>query len=830
MQLKPMLQRLAAIAALCVALPAWPATYHVAQKAPAASDTNAGTEVKPFKTIAAAMGKVQPGDTVLVRDGVYREAVVYPGKDWGDPTRRITLAAAPGPRPVLKGSEVVPGPWRRLPGSRPIYATPRDVYTQMVFVDEVRLRQIGVQGNPQRATTAGPFSFQKKWDGKGLPDMVAGSFFYDAPGKRLCVWLPGGADPVRHVLEAAVRNTGVSLSGTWTLRGFDIRHIADGTWPNEQAVGVSGIGCVVENCRVTQNDFIGLIVSGQDCVIRNNVIADNALMGFTSNQGWRMTFEGNELHHNGWRGDVLCLTQGNKWVMWRDSKWLRNYWHDETGSALWLDISDANALIAENRFDNCAVGIYFEISRWAVIANNVFRRCGRAVWIYSSDALVAHNVFDSCGEGVTITGFERLCNDTQSGDEPITDALMAVRNDLVVDNLLIDCAGVYIEITEDTGYGAANFSDYNAFVWTLPAYHPTGLHINFASSWDALYSRLPIWRMIRHCDTHSVVSDPGLVKELQGGSPWVGLSLDEVVGDPRIVAREKGDYRLAPDSPLRNRGVALPPVLGSPYVPGAGRAIVSRAWAKTEVEDAPEPAAAKPVVAVWNKKHYRLQPQPGFHALADLDALGPGTPGLNEAWMRTGKYPVFDASRPPEAATPGDWMVRPDNRLADPSFDKPMAKAGSPEAAGPWFTRGDLHTFLGMACANLFPRNQDETTAFQKVGVVAPDCEYILWGQVLVDARPGKFGSAARLYLAVGQDLQPVGDVGALQADAGKVRTWVTCSARFRSGKAGADPNVGKDLYAVLGARVLGPDDQKADTPVAFVRWDNLVLLSGATP
>jgi parallel beta-helix repeat protein len=698
----------------------------------------------------------------------------------------------------------------------------------MVFVDEARLRQVGVQGNPQRAEKAGLFSFKKKYDGKDLADLVAGSFFYDTPGKRLCVWLADGGDPSKHVVEAAVRTIGVRLDGTWTLRGFDVRHIADGEWPREQAVSVSGNRSVVEDCRVTQNGFLGMIVSGEDCIIRGNVIADNGLMGFTSNCGYRMLFEGNELCRNGWRGDVLCLTQGNKWVLWRDCKWLRNWWHDEPACALWLDISDANALIVENRFDNCSCGIYFEISRWGVIANNVFRHCGRACWIYSSDVLVAHNVFDSCGEGVIITGDQRLCNDTQSGYEPITDALMAVRNNLVVDNLLIDCPGAYIGITEDTAYGAGNLSDYNVFAWTLPAYHPSGMHINFMNGWNTLYATLPIWRQARHCDTHSMVSDPGLVRELQGGSPWVGLTLDEVVGDPRIVGREKGDYHLAADSPLRNRGIAIPAVLNSGYAPGADHVIVSRAWAKTEVESAPDAQAAT-VVDVWAEKHYRLQPLPAFHALVDLDAQGPATPGLNDTWAKTGKYPVFDASHPADTAASTDWMVRPDNRLADPSFDKLMTRAGG-AAAGPWLTNSDLNTFAGVACANLFAANRSDMSAWQKVGVIAPDCEYVVWGQIYVDARPGKFGSLARLCLAVGPDMKSVGDVALLQADAGKVRGWQTCFARYHSGKAGVDPNVGQDLYVLIGARVIGPASDKFDAPVAFARWDNLVLLSGATP
>lgn len=803
------------------------AVYYVAAESPAASDENPGTQQEPLETIGAAVKKAQPGDTILVGPGVYREEVEWPGEDWNDPERRITLAAAPGARPVIKGSDIVAGPWQRLPGERPIYFTPREPYTEMVFVDEQPLRQIGLQGNPERYRVRKDFVFKRQWVGRGLDDMAPGTFFYDDEAKRLYVWLADGSDPSRHVVEAAVKNIGLALKGTWTLRGFDVRHYADGLWPREQAVAVVGNRCIVEDCRIEHNAFIGLIVAGEDCIIRSNVIAYNGLEGFTSNVGYRMLFEGNELYGNAWRGDVVCLTAGNKFVMWRDSKFLRNYWHDEPAAALWLDISDGNILIAENRFDNCRCGIYFEISRWAVIANNIFRGCGQGIWVYSSDVLVAHNVLDRCGDGITVSGYPRTCEYSQAITEPRKDCLMAVRNVLIVNNLLLDCPGSFVGITEDTGYGAGNYSDYNAFVWTMPAYHPTGCHINFMNGWNQLYARLPEWRLYRHQDTHSVVADAGLAKEIAEGNEYVALAEKDVVAEAGIVDREGRDYRLRPDSPLRGRGISIPAVLNAPYVPCRGREVVTRQWAKTLVEDAPGPAAAKPVASWPGHAHYRLQPLPPIRRLVDLDAQGSGTPGLNEEWMQTGNYPVFDPSREPETADDWEWIVFPDNRLADPGFDKPITTGGPDDGPGPWFTRGDIHSYVSMACANLFPAHQRPMLAFQRVGTVAPECEYILFGDMTVTSLREEFGAIGEMYLAAGDDLKPLGTPASARAEPGKSRCWNTYFTRYRSGQGGEDATVGQPLYVVIAARVEGPADLKADAPVAFVRWDGLTLLTG---
>ena len=75
-----------------------------------------GSQAVPWKTIgrAAAAKELRPGDTVLIATGVYREYAQI--KVSGEPGRPITLAAAPGARVVLKGSEIITGPWTRLAG------------------------------------------------------------------------------------------------------------------------------------------------------------------------------------------------------------------------------------------------------------------------------------------------------------------------------------------------------------------------------------------------------------------------------------------------------------------------------------------------------------------------------------------------------------------------------------------------------------------------------------------------------------------------------------------------------------------------------------------
>lgn len=80
----------------------------------AGDDAHTGTAAAPLRTIQRAADLAQPGDTVAVHAGVYRESV-NPPRGGGSDAKRIVYCAAPGAKVEIKGSEVVSN-WTRVKG------------------------------------------------------------------------------------------------------------------------------------------------------------------------------------------------------------------------------------------------------------------------------------------------------------------------------------------------------------------------------------------------------------------------------------------------------------------------------------------------------------------------------------------------------------------------------------------------------------------------------------------------------------------------------------------------------------------------------------------
>jgi hypothetical protein len=146
----------------------YPNVYYVDPRHPAAADEPAwGYPAVPLASLAKACEIAQPGETIILRGGVYRE-VLTPKNDG------VTICAMKGEKVTISGADLIEGWSREADGS-----------WSATLTDE-----------PKKLLRD-----SRPWD----------KFSYDRAAKQITVKL--GGDPRLHVFEAVVREQGIDLIG-----------------------------------------------------------------------------------------------------------------------------------------------------------------------------------------------------------------------------------------------------------------------------------------------------------------------------------------------------------------------------------------------------------------------------------------------------------------------------------------------------------------------------------------------------------------------------------------------------------------------------------------
>lgn len=114
---------------------------------PSGDDSGPGSLAKPFYTLQAAVTHLNPGDTLLLRQGTYYGPVRLTQS--GTAAAPITLAAYPGENPLLIGADPVTGTWNHYQGS--IYraswpSQPTQVFCDGHLLNEARWPKAEVEG------------------------------------------------------------------------------------------------------------------------------------------------------------------------------------------------------------------------------------------------------------------------------------------------------------------------------------------------------------------------------------------------------------------------------------------------------------------------------------------------------------------------------------------------------------------------------------------------------------------------------------------------------------------------------------------------------------
>jgi parallel beta-helix repeat protein len=494
-----------------------PRTYVVSGQDPRADDSGPGTAQRPFRTISRAAALAQPGDTVLVHEGVYREWVIPPRG--GEPNKPITYLAAPKEQVVVKGSEVWKPQWKKLADHEGVYFARLD---ETMFGEYNPYRLHWLRRGPARPST-GPRMprtlGQIFLDARPLNEVETledvylepGTWIVSAEGDGIYVHLPcDTARPDQYRVEISVRGRIFAPQilglGYIHVKGFVFEHCANQIpWPEHAAVSTrSGNHWIIEDNVVRYAKSTGLW-AGSDApetdvpelrgkqpppdvvgyhLVRHNLVTDNGETGIMGILQTGTRVIENVVERNNFLGvhpgEEAGKYAGIKFLNFYDGLIEGNLIRDNDFYGIWLDRAWDGSRITRNLIiNNLDAGIYIELGHGPVmIDNNViaYTRAGDGIRTGDSSRVsIAHNlIYGNAGFGVWM--WVETDRHIWGKDRP--SAIVEASYERVVNNMILGnyCGAVCLPFPWSRAHD--NHSDYN--LMNLPGLHVPGPRLGMA--------------------------------------------------------------------------------------------------------------------------------------------------------------------------------------------------------------------------------------------------------------------------------------------------------------------------------------------------------------
>ena len=366
----------AAPAAASVAAPlnipdsAYPYPDNAIFVAPGGNDAGAGTIGDPYATVAHAIAVAPSGATIVLRGGVYREAL-------GAITKPITLQSYPHEQAWLSGSVVVSG-WTPASGATAWAHTGWTTqFCQTCFDPNAIVAAYPTAGLPDMVFING----RELAEVTSLAEVRPGTFFVDYNAQTLYV----GDDPTGAgtTVEAAAQSQAAMFepgAAGSVVRGVGFEEYAStyNPWPNPAMV----VDNAAPNMDFERDAFVrsasrGLTVYATGVSVTDSVFVDNGMVGLHANLADHLDVEGNLVARNNNEhfvatNSAITSTAGIKITStgWATIK--NNVIEDNYANGFWCDLSCHDLQIVDNLSRrNNQNGIFVEVSGLALMASNV---------------------------------------------------------------------------------------------------------------------------------------------------------------------------------------------------------------------------------------------------------------------------------------------------------------------------------------------------------------------------------------------------------------------------------------------------------------------------
>lgn len=411
--------------------------YHVALTG---DDTNSGNASEPLRTIQVAAMLAQPGDTVTVHEGVYRERIDPPRGGESD-DKRIVYQAAPGEKVAIKGSEIIKD-WQHQDGNVWMVTIPHAYFGSFHPYSNLLSGDWFFPQNREHHSGAvylNDVAINEAAKLDELFDGAARKWFTKATTLETKIWANfGGADPNKELVEINKRQTVFYPSkpgiNYLTVRGFTLSQAAT-PWspPTTEQIGLIGVnwskGWIIEDNTITHSRCTGItlgkffdpedgtIAYGYNAhyqavkrvlargdwtpenighhVIRNNHIAYCEQAGIVGSHGGAFcTITGNVIHDIHQRKLFSGFEQAGIKLHAPVDTVISNNLIFNCNMGIWMDWMTQGTRISSNAlYGNQQWDIFMEISHGPYVIDNNWFMSGLSLLDSAQGGAYVHNIF-----------------------------------------------------------------------------------------------------------------------------------------------------------------------------------------------------------------------------------------------------------------------------------------------------------------------------------------------------------------------------------------------------------------------------------------------------
>jgi hypothetical protein len=495
-------------------------SYVVAQGHPKANDRHPGTERRPLATIGQAASLAQPGDTVLVYGGTYRERVA-PARG-GTAEHPIVYLAAPGEQVTVKASERWQPTWEAVPGQADVFfgsfasvnftlkpAAPADQFPGAPTHYNPYLDTLAASPTGEVLSLGQVFV-----DGQPLTEVTDEATLYQLPGTWMLnqardgayVHFPAGqVAPTQRLIELTTRQRCFApfQRGLAYLHviGFTFEHGAtnfpQSFWQENDSHPQAGIVSTrsghhwrIEGCTIRLGKSIGLDIGNEGSgdadglgqvrikgaghhQILGNVIADNGCGGIEGIGSTETRIIGNLIEGNNRLGFTAAEIGGIKLHVFERGVIADNLIRNNHGYGLWLDNIWTDTRVTRNAIiGNQGAGIFIELGQGPLmIDNNVIALTHNNMalngdGVYSHDAsgvTFAHNlIFENTNFGLWVhVATDRLRYQADEGIETETRVPCQASRWRIFNNMILSNHGGTIALPAVSDRSQDNQCDHN---------------------------------------------------------------------------------------------------------------------------------------------------------------------------------------------------------------------------------------------------------------------------------------------------------------------------------------------------------------------------------